>query len=1356
MRHSALGWQSVCSTTAGGSSLSSFRLPILSSLALFLIALLAPTGANAQMAGYGAISGTVTDASGAVIGTATVTATLVSQNASTTRSTTGVGDYNITPLTPGVYTVTVSAKGFQTFVQQNVTVNALQTVPLNIKLAIGTAEQTVTVNTAPPVLETTDATLGAVMDNQMYSSLPLLMGAGGNADQRRATDFAVLMPGVQNTYAASSSNNSTDASGGVNGSNPAGGTVDIYIDGIDLPSPFGVGDPRPTWTAIGMDSIDQFQVQTIGYSAQYAGQGVQNYSIKQGTNQIHGSLYEYLRNTVLDAWPTNNKNVPTVVGLPPAGAKCSSASLTSSTSWCALGGVKPEEIMNEFGIVLSGPIIKNKLFLFYNYGQYRYQKGALPSVQTLPTYDMMGYDSSGNPAAYADYTGFQAAQVASGKTPQGIYDPASQIGTTSGEANCQNDCTRTEFANNQIPSSRFSQAAAYINKYLLPIEPTVNQSQYFNNVAYGTKAGLSNWYQTGRLDYNINPRHQISLIVAFGRQASTGLNSGGTLPPPFNTSQTYHPVTNVDIFKETWTISPHMVNQFAAGVDRYKSVSTTPDMASIYSTTNTGILNMPAGQASFFPQIKWSGTNVPGTWAGYSWNSKSGANFTVVDNLQWELGRHSLTLGGQYLDTEYNLISPTTYSSPMSFTFSGAQTSGYSGGKGIANSGAGYASYMLGAVNTSSVTVGVPELSPRWYDPSFWGQDNYKVTSKLTLNLGLRWDIWTPIVEKNNQFTWLNPTATNPVTGNLGTFAAAGGSSSDGWHTGVRNLSGTWWKNIAPRFGVAYAVNNKTVLRASYGLTFARGNWVSDQGQHGSPSTAGLNPAASEAPTVAANQPAFYWDGTACGTASGGNGAGLSADTITPCGWTGSLAAPSSTLPSGVSMAGYGAVETNTAKGKNGVSLSYWDPHYGGRSPEYENWSFGLERQITNDMSISVSYVGSEGHFIQPSGSIGAYPNNKLPESYAAMAGYSLASATGTTYSACSGATCQYTLLTQKLSVAPTAIAQAQGFGFTPQNPYSAGSGQTYYTNNVVSGYFSPFPQFSGVGTATNFVGNENYNALQVVARQRPAHGFNWMVAYTWSKSIDDLGTFRTYDNPRLDRSLSAADQPQSLTITAVYQLPVGKGHMFGENLLYRAIASDWTVSGISTLRSGLPLVVTGSGCGGSSILNTCMPNLVQGQAGRQYSIGKTASGQPVSFNSSSANYIGTINYVNPGAFTVNQAGNPVGSSTDAYGTTDGQAINVGGGPVDYVPGNVTRVAPLGMFAQKNVDVDMALKRSFPIYHEWNLSLEADMANIANHATYGVPSCNVTKGSTASFCTVTKMAPGYQPRQLQVSGRISW
>jgi len=158
-----------------------------------LCALLLMTGGSAlaQLAGTGAITGTVTDPADAIIPGASVVATSTGTNVSTSRTSSGAGDYSITPLTPGEYTLTVKAPGFKTFVQEHITVNALNTVAVNVKLTVGALDQTVTVTEAPPVLETTNATLGGVMDSQMYSSLPLLMGAGGNADQRRATDFAV-------------------------------------------------------------------------------------------------------------------------------------------------------------------------------------------------------------------------------------------------------------------------------------------------------------------------------------------------------------------------------------------------------------------------------------------------------------------------------------------------------------------------------------------------------------------------------------------------------------------------------------------------------------------------------------------------------------------------------------------------------------------------------------------------------------------------------------------------------------------------------------------------------------------------------------------------------------------------------------------------------------------------------------------------------------------------------------------------------------------------------------------------------------------------------------------------------------
>jgi Carboxypeptidase regulatory-like domain len=1297
-----------------------------SCLAFLFAVLMVPSAVKAQLAGTGEISGTVTDSSGAVVGGATVTATLVDQNTSTVRTTTGAGDYSITPLTPGVYSVLVTAKGFETFVQQNVVVDALATVSLNVKLTIGAAQQTITVTAAPPVLETTDATLGAVMDNQMYSSLPLLMGAGGNADQRRATDFAGLMPGVVPAWVGS--NNATDASLAVNGGNPAGGTSEIYVDGINLPAPDGVGDVRFIWTAIGMDSIDQFQVQTTGYSAQYAGQGVQNYSIKQGSNSWHGGVYDYIRNTVADAWPFTSK-VPTVTGVVPAGQSCVFGSAASS--YCAPGGTKPTEIMNEVGAKFGGPILHNKLFMFYNYGQYRFQHGPANKLQTIPTTAMLNGDFS----AFSTSAGYN------------IYDPGSQTSGCLGSA--ASPCTRAQFVStggvqpagtlNVIPTNRISAAAQYINAYMAPYEASALQNQYSNNIVAGYSYGLANWYQGGRIDYDMNQKNQLSIIVAFGRQASTGPNSSGAanaLGPPFNTAQAYTPKTTIDIVKDTFTISSHMVNVFAVAYARYKSLSVTPDEGPAFAASKTGLTGTPAGQASFFPAISFSGgLDNPSNEAGYDENQKVSNSYSASDDLQWQFGKHNFTFGAQLVEDQFNLIKNLTNSSPLTYTFANTSTQGWaaSGTSLNSTSGDAFASYMLGATNSSSVSVGLPGLGSRWLDPSFWAQDDFKISPKLTVNLGLRWDIWPAVAEAHDIISWLNTAQTNSVTGNLGTLAFGGGSRSDGFHSGMHNPSPTAYNDFGPRVGFAYAFDSKTVIRSSYGLDFARGDWNSGS-QSGSPSTVGFAPSAS-APAGTVNQPSFYWDATQC---TGGHADGVA------CGWTGSVSAPAPPA-GGATLAEFGTSETTALTNSGAQSPTYWDPHYGAKTPEYLNWTFGVERQLTNNMSISVSYVGSEGHFLSTAKAIGSR-NNELPESFAALAGYNLAGGAAT---ACSGAGCTAPLLTQASGTSAAApmvnTNLAIGLGFAPPNPYV---GNTYYYKNGISSYMANFPQFSGVSDTTSFVGNENWHAVEVSLRQRPSHGLNFMVNYTYSKSIDDLGTFRVGDNQRLDRSLSTADIPQNLVGSVVYQLPVGRGHMWGDNLIYRTIASDWTVSDVFSYHSGFPMVMTGSGCGGAGILNQCMPNVVAGHAGRQGTYGKNVTSAP-----GSPNYIGNVQYINPAAFTVATAGTTTNYGT-CSNTTSTQACFVGNGPALYVPGNAPRVAALNMFGMGYYDDDVAVKRTFPIYREWNVAIELDMSNLTNHVVWASPNSVVNGGS--SFGTISALNANNQPRDVQGMLRINF
>ena len=285
----------------------------------------------------------------------------------------------------------------------------------------------------------------------------------------------------------------------------------------------------------------------------------------------------------------------------------------------------------------------------------------------------------------------------------------------------------------------------------------------------------------------------------------------------------------------------------------------------LYAAAASGLLGNPPGQASGgFPEILWSGgVDNPGTQGGYAWNLKATNVFTYMDNVQWDFGKHNFTFGGQSVDAQFNYYVVITPSGPMDYTFAAAQTGMFTTGTTInTSSGSSVASYMLGAANAGTTTANSPGLGSRWLTPSFWVEDDYKATSKLTLNLGLRWDIFPPIYVNHNIFSFLNPNGQNSITGNRGTLEFAGNGSTPGLYCNCRNPSPTYYGMVEPRLGVAFSVDPKTVFRGSYSVNYARGNWNSGS-QSGSPSTLGFTPAAA-APAGISSAPAFYWDNTAC------------------------------------------------------------------------------------------------------------------------------------------------------------------------------------------------------------------------------------------------------------------------------------------------------------------------------------------------------------------------------------------------------------------------------------------------------------------------------------------------------------
>lgn len=310
----------------------------------------------AQIGGAGTIKGTVFDPSGAVIPNAVVTATNLATGVETKRETTAAGLYVLAPLPAGVYKLTAAAAGFRTVVQEHVVVDALATVEVNLKLEVGATTESVTVTAAPPELNTADPRMGQTIRNEMYTALPLSMG---NGNPRNPAAFIYLMPGVQEggTF------------GFINGGQSF--SKDVYIEGLPITDAVRQGESRALQYGVSVEAVEQFQVETSGQSVEYNGQGSENYTIKSGTNQLHGSLYEYFRNTVLDA---RGFFAPT----------------------------RPQQNQNEFGFTIGGPIRRNKVFFFGAYDGYRYRVATDYRFVSIPTLKMRAGDFSELPVAIFD------------------------------------------------------------------------------------------------------------------------------------------------------------------------------------------------------------------------------------------------------------------------------------------------------------------------------------------------------------------------------------------------------------------------------------------------------------------------------------------------------------------------------------------------------------------------------------------------------------------------------------------------------------------------------------------------------------------------------------------------------------------------------------------------------------------------------------------------------------------------------------------------------------------------------------------------------------------------------------------
>ena len=664
--------------------------------------------AVAQTAGEGSIEGTVMDSTGAAVSNATVVATNNATGVSTTQPTTSQGVYDLRPIIPGTYTVTISATGFRTFIQKNEVVNALQVVGLNARLEVGEAAQSVTITAAPPELETTNATLGGTMTTSEYTDLPVMLQVGGASglQQRDITQVSNLMPGAQVPPGGRSS--------------IVGGTAqrvgEVYVDGIAFTTPSQQGDNRPVYNIVPLESIDEVQVVTSGFSAEYQGAGMENYSLASGSNQYHGALFEYNRNTVFDAWSFSAK----------PGSPSNTTKKIVNGVVTTVPGPKTPEHQNEYGFKIGGPIRiphlfngHDKLFFFASYDRFHSFEGANAVANTVPTMKMRSGD-------------FSELLASNGGPGYNIYDPTT--------LNCPtpSTCTRQQYSYNGqlnvIPPGELSPITQAMMKWLPQPETSTVASNYLS----GIPQGYNNWIYSTRFDWNISPKNQLNGAVTGGNRHAipfTSSSNPGIPVLPYITVTASVVAGHFADLEDTYTISPHLVNQIKYGFMNFGGppVANPSEGISQYEGASFGISGLPAGQASLdFPGETFSGSNAPSTWGGSTSVTSVSNTYEAIDNLSWVKGKHAMTMGVQYQWLEVQGDSFDGFSKPLSLTWNTPETAQISGTSYASSTGYSFASFMIGAVNSSGLTAQpFSVVGGRYRTVSPYFQDDYKLSQNL-------------------------------------------------------------------------------------------------------------------------------------------------------------------------------------------------------------------------------------------------------------------------------------------------------------------------------------------------------------------------------------------------------------------------------------------------------------------------------------------------------------------------------------------------------------------------------------------------------------------------------------------------
>ena len=1031
----------------------------------------------------GTISGIVTDPTGAAISGARVTVTNTATGTQSSTVTTGAGAYTIPELDAGEYSVTVNAPSFKELIRQGITVSVGETATLDLQLTVGQSTTSVTVTANAPLLQTDSAQNNVEVTTRDLNELPFnIAGIGAVRDPM---GFAALLPGT--------------ISGGWNDIHIQGSpatTYRVFMDGLDDTSAVkgAISDEQqPSVESLGSESL-----MVNDYSAQFgeSGGGIFNYTSRSGTNRLHGTAFNYLENEDLDAGQPFN--------------------YTSSGN-----KYLPVQRELDFGGSLGGPVViphvyngHNKTFFYFAYEEYHNTQTLNNGTITVPTTayrngDLSSLllgpikDSNGNPVL--DCLGRPMINGA-------VYNPA-----TTRMATCTNGSTamvRDPFPNNFIGApSTWDPVAQQVLKYMpTPSGPTAGQLT--NNYPNLQPNNKYQYLTSIQLDHYIGEKwHLMGYYIAEYSDkdnADDGINGvGGSTR--WNLTPAPQLYLNAD-----YTVTPNLVLHVGFDFTRHDALQDSAVQNFKASTLglNTSA-NMPGGAANTFPIFTGLTVNNQGVPnMGVNNAPFIDNNFYYTGSAIWVHGRHTFEFGG---DLRHQLFGTHNDLSDGVYSFSRNETSLPSAqGQNLygATIGDGFASFALGQLDGAS--IGNDNI--QWFhriESGIYALDTWKVTNKLTVNYGLRWDFEQMQHEQYNRETQFSPTVANPSAGGL-----LGGTEYEGNGTGRCNCSFErfypWM--IQPRLGMSYQLDAKTVFHAASGFysgpqLFMNEEIYSNQGF-------GFN-------QVFLTSPSY---GIAAGQLSNGipySPAALTATDFDP-----------------------GAYPN---VGQTNSPPNFIVPN-NGRTARYVQSTVGIEREIANNLSVNVSFIDDRGAWLNSDGLTNTI-NELTPSVLSQKYGLDVSNPS------------DFNLLTQPIS-SPAVAAR----GFT--KPYAS-----FPSGASLAQALRPFPQFGGIGDYYEHDGNWWYDALQIKLTKRLSNGLSGGVGYSWSKNLGTISSTGTYTtaipiqdpslSPKSQKSYVAIDEPQMLNFYFNYEVPT---FSFDQNGWKRAVFSDWTTDGIFHYQSGFPI----------------------------------------------------------------------------------------------------------------------------------------------------------------------------------------